>query len=273
MKKNNLRRATPTFGRKYTKEERRERFYELWDNYQERKTYYDISWNKFIPQNTRRRILDLGCGPSAVLHDLWNIYGNNLDLIGVDSEDDYLDLAREEAKKRAVPITFIESDASKMTTTELNGKVDLIFVGHAFFGFGPIAETLKIIHDCLSDDGILIIVDIDLKSWRISPYDEEWDSKIQTMLATYKNKSGNILDPRTIVPALQSANFLPIEYRTVTNWASLNERNDFFFSFEVFFPEEEQDEAFQYIKLITEEAATNNRFGFKDESVIIARKN
>lgn len=270
---NELTRAIATFAES-THQARRERFAQLDANYWSRREQDAIPWQSFgLGQGSQaHRVVDLGCGPASVLHDLWHMYGSQVELIGVDNAADYLQLAREHAQEKNVPIAFLQLSASELTAEVLGGPVDVLYVAHALLGFGDLHQTLARIMDCLTPGGRVVIVETDLTSWSISPGDEQWSERLQCMLRHVQETHGYYFDPRGIMPVLSRLACVEANFRTVTVSAELSKHPRFFLSYEVFYPEAEQDAAFDYICRVTNEALSYNRWGFKSYAVITAQK-
>lgn len=174
-----------------------------WDN-ETGKTLSSIEWLKIhhnaklnervkfmnsIIDNKIKSIIDLGCGPGLWLEILNNIVTSDCKLIGVDTDQDTLDIAKYTAEKWNRQIIFINCDIEN--EIDKLPKVDLILAFNIFPYLNEPDDFLEKLRHKLNPNGKIIIRQYDGGTMRFGPMDEPLRHLIDESLYSSIGASNN----------------------------------------------------------------------------------
>lgn len=136
-----------------------------------------IEWILSITQGKKLNVLDLGCGPGLYAERMAD---KGLQVTGVDFSSNSIEYARESARKKKLPITYLKENYLKLELEE--NSIDLVLL--IFTDFGPLLpderkQLLEIIKRVLKPGGIFVfdvLNDMNIES-KIGP--KNWDSSEQ----------------------------------------------------------------------------------------------
>lgn len=128
-----------------------------------------------LSPTVEERIIDVGCGPGLLAHDLAVAVGREGRVVGVDTSAPMLQLAeRRCAELRQVE--FVESDASNLPTDD--ASVDAVACVQMLLYIANIERVLEEIHRVLRVGGRIVIMETDWRSAVLNSIDPTLTDKM-----------------------------------------------------------------------------------------------
>jgi len=146
-------------------------------------------------------ILDIGCGTGKTTEKLAR---KDIKVVGYDHDSKMLNQAKENAKKRNLPIKYIKGKAEELPFED--NSFDIITIGNAFHWFAN-KEAVKNIYRVLRPNGLLFI------HWKqIGKEDIKLRRKIFRQFNPEYNGSGILITPEKCMELLGGQSFQGIKH-------------------------------------------------------------
>ena len=151
------------------------------------------------------RIVDIGCGPGLLTHELEPAVGSAGRIVGVDSSTAMLELARKRCGQ--LPnVEFIESDATDIAVDD--ASADVVTCIQVLLYVDDVEKALQEMHRVLKPGGRVVILETDWRSTVLHSHDEVLTEKI--IEAWDKAVPSPRLPPR-LGPLLREAGFTSVQ--------------------------------------------------------------
>lgn len=143
--------------------------------------------------------LDVGCGGGDVSLDLARLTGPRGRIIGIDSDEVVIEIARREARERGIAnVDFLRAD---ITEREPGPDFDLVYARFLLTHLRNPAETVARMAHALRPGGTLVVEDIDFRGHFSFPESPALGRYVELYTETVRRRGGDpIIGPR--LPAL-----------------------------------------------------------------------
>jgi len=136
-----------------------------------------------------QRILDVGCGPGYATTDLAELAGPAGEVIAIDRSARFLDVVRQTASQRNLPVRTLSVDFAVESLPPL--EADAAWVRWVFAFVPQPQELLRSIHAALKPGGRLVIHEyFDYRTFRLSPRNEPFERFVRAVMKSWRDESG-----------------------------------------------------------------------------------
>ena len=136
------------------------------------------------------RVIDVGCGPIGILALLAEKVGPEGEVVGLEREPRFAELARREvARQGLLNVKIVEADA--LASGLDKGSFDLV---HERLVMVNVPERRQLLQEMLSltaPGGTIALEDIDNVSWLCEPGHESWDALIKVFHEVFQANGGD----------------------------------------------------------------------------------
>jgi ubiquinone/menaquinone biosynthesis C-methylase UbiE len=158
------------------------------------------------------RVLDVGCGPIGILGLLSEKVGPKGEVVGLEREPRFVELARREVGRRGLQnVTIVEADA--LNNGLDNDSFDLV---HERLVMVNVPERRKLLSEMLrltAAGGTIALEDIDNVSWICEPAHESWVALISVFHTAFRAAGGDPFIGRRLPSLLRGAGALQVRFR------------------------------------------------------------
>jgi ubiquinone/menaquinone biosynthesis C-methylase UbiE len=150
------------------------------------------------------RVLDVGCGPLGILALLSELVGRDGEVIGLEREDRFVEMARAEVAQRGLAnVSIVQGDA--LSTGLDRGSFDLV---HERLVLVNVPERRELVREMVSlaaPGGVIVLEDIDNVSWVCEPHHESWTILLEVFHQTFRAGGGDPFAGRRLAGLLREA--------------------------------------------------------------------
>ncbi len=158
------------------------------------------------------RVLDVGCGPIGILGLLSEKVGREGEVVGLEREPRFVELARREVGRLGLQnVTIVEADA--LDNGLDNDSFDLV---HERLVMVNVPERQKLLSEMLrvtAPGGTIALEDIDNVSWICEPPHESWVALIAIFHDTFRAAGGDPFIGRRLPSLLRESGALEVRFR------------------------------------------------------------
>jgi ubiquinone/menaquinone biosynthesis C-methylase UbiE len=154
------------------------------------------------------RCLDLGCGPGGITHILSERVGESGQVVGLDSDPVFLDVAREHAPAN---VTFVLADAYR--GDQRAGSFDLV---HMRFVASTAGEPTALLREAIRlarPGGVVALQEPDMTTLSCMPTHPAWDLLRSAMVDAFATAGADINLARRLFSLVRGAGVLDVQYR------------------------------------------------------------
>jgi SAM-dependent methyltransferase len=156
------------------------------------------------------RAVDIGCGPIGILDLLSSRVGTTGQVVGVERESRFVEMARQEVAKRALPnVMIVEADALRtgLETASFDiahERLVLINVSEREVFLAEMASLLK-------PGGVMVLEDVDNVSWLCQPAHPSWSVFFDTFHSVFHRGGGDGFIGRRLPELMRRAGMQDIQ--------------------------------------------------------------
>jgi ubiquinone/menaquinone biosynthesis C-methylase UbiE len=158
------------------------------------------------------RVLDVGCGPIGILGLLSEKVGPDGEVVGLEREPRFVELARGEvARQRLQNVTIVEADA--LNSGLDNDSFDLV---HERLVMVNVPERPKLISEMFrvtAPGGAIALEDIDNVSWICEPQHDSWVALLSVFHDAFRAAGGDPFIGRRLPSLLRGSGALEVRFR------------------------------------------------------------
>ena len=158
------------------------------------------------------RVLDVGCGPIGILGLLSEKVGPQGEVVGLEREPRFAELARREVGRLGFQnVTIMEADA--LASDLDNDSFDFV---HERLVMVNVPERRKLLSEMLrlaAPGGTIALEDIDNVSWICEPEHDSWDALISVFHNAFRAAGGDPFIGRKLPSLLRRAGALEVRFR------------------------------------------------------------
>jgi SAM-dependent methyltransferase len=131
--------------------------------------------------------LDVGCGGGDVTLKIAALVGAQGSVVGVDRDQSILRLARQEADKRGLPVTFRRADTEELAE---ESAYDLVFARYLLSHLPRPQRAVELMVRALRPGGRLVLEDVFFPGHICYPYNAAFDRFVELYQAVARAKEG-----------------------------------------------------------------------------------
>ncbi|HYQ83934.1 MAG TPA: methyltransferase domain-containing protein, partial [Rubrobacter sp.] len=131
--------------------------------------------------------LDVGCGGGDVTLKIAALVGAKGSVVGVDRDQSILQLARQEADKRGLPVTFRRADTEELVE---ESAYDLVFARYLLSHLPRPQRAVELMVRALRPGGRLVLEDVFFPGHICYPYNAAFDRFVELYQAVARAKEG-----------------------------------------------------------------------------------
>lgn len=231
-------------------------------SYQARESRFRWLWQS-LGLKDGMHMLDVACGSGVWMRSMAKEFPRS-SFLGVDLAEDFLEWAEEETRQNGFQnISYRKADIKEASRF---GAFDVVHIGDLLAGLSDPESLLKSLSDALVPDGILIVEDIDIDLWTVSPPDQRWDEIIKAIQTRGKRHAA-----RELAPIMDSI-FKDIQVELISKGSRFDDPGKFS-TLHTFLPDEvEQKWVLDVVRELAVNAQRDKRFGYVSRVVITGRK-
>jgi ubiquinone/menaquinone biosynthesis C-methylase UbiE len=154
------------------------------------------------------RVLDAGCGPGGTAMLIASRLEGRIDITGIDTDTQLLEVGRKAATEKNINIDFIEGDVYQLP---FDSEFDFIICRLVFQHLSDPKQALKSLHKALKPGGRLLILDINDEWLFVEPPIPAFDQLIELGKQYQQKMGGNRLIGRSLRNLLQRAGFTDLQ--------------------------------------------------------------
>jgi ubiquinone/menaquinone biosynthesis C-methylase UbiE len=158
------------------------------------------------------RVLDVGCGPIGILGLLSERVGPKGEVVGLEREPRFVELARREVGRLGLQnVTIVEADA--LDNGLDNDAFDLV---HERLVMVNVPERHRLLSEMLrvtAPGGTIALEDIDNVSWICEPQHDSWAALIAVFHNAFRAAGGDPFIGRKLPSLLRAAGALDVRFR------------------------------------------------------------
>jgi ubiquinone/menaquinone biosynthesis C-methylase UbiE len=156
------------------------------------------------------RVLDVGCGPVGILALLSEVVGRDGEVIGLEREDRFVEMARAEVARRGLGnVTIVQGDALSAGLER-----DSFNLVHERLVLVNVPERRELVREMVSltaPGGVIALEDIDNVSWVCEPNHESWTVLLEVFHQTFRAGGGDPFVGRRLAGLLREAGVLDVQ--------------------------------------------------------------
>jgi ubiquinone/menaquinone biosynthesis C-methylase UbiE len=156
------------------------------------------------------RVLDVGCGPVGILALLSELVGRDGEVIGLEREDRFVEMARAEVAQRGLGnVRIVRGDA--LSAGLERDSFDLV---HERLVLVNVPERRELVAEMVSlaaPGGVIVLEDIDNVSWVCEPRHESWTVLLEAFHQTFRAGGGDPFVGRRLAGLLREAGILDVQ--------------------------------------------------------------
>ena len=160
------------------------------------------------------RVADIGCGPVGILDLLSERVGAKGEVVGIEREQRFADLARREIEKRRLKnVSIVKSDA--LGPNETSEQFDLVHERLVLLNL-PQRDQLTVVEQMVSrlkPGGLIALQEYDAVSLACYPEHPSWTILLDAYATAFRSHGGNRATGRTLHSLLRSAGVGSIEMK------------------------------------------------------------
>jgi|SRR5579859_425861 len=150
------------------------------------------------------RVLDVGCGPAGILALLSELVGRDGEVIGLEREDRFAEMARAEVAQRGLAnVTIVQGDA--LSAALDRDSFDLVHERLVLVNVPERRELVKEMVSLTAPGGVIVLEDIDNVSWLCEPRHESWTVLLEVFHQTFRAGGGDPFIGRRLAGLLREA--------------------------------------------------------------------
>lgn len=150
------------------------------------------------------RVLDIGCGPIGILRLLADAVGPDGEVVGLERESAFVDMAWQEIHRRGLTnARIVEGDA--LSTGLERDSFDLV---HERLVLVNVPERDQLVAEMLAlakPGGFIALEDIDNVSWQCEPPHDSWTALLEVFHGAFRSGGGDPFIGRRLPALLRGA--------------------------------------------------------------------
>ena len=155
------------------------------------------------------RVLDVGCGPVGVLALLSELAGRDGEVVGLEREGRFAEMARAEvAQRRLGNVRIVQGDA--LSAGLDRGSFDLVHERLVLVNVPERGELVTEMVSLAAPGGVIVLEDIDNVSWACEPRHESWTVLLEVFHQTFRAGGGDPFVGRRLAGLLREAGVLDV---------------------------------------------------------------
>jgi ubiquinone/menaquinone biosynthesis C-methylase UbiE len=155
------------------------------------------------------RVLDVGCCPVGILPLLSELVGRDGEVIGLEREDRFVEMARAEVAERGLRnVKIVQGDA--LSAGLDRGSFDLVHERLVLVNVPERRELVKEMVSLTAPGGVVVLEDIDNVSWVCEPGHESWTVLLEVFHQTFRAGGGDPFVGRRLAGLLREAGVLDV---------------------------------------------------------------
>jgi ubiquinone/menaquinone biosynthesis C-methylase UbiE len=168
------------------------------------------------------KVLDVGCGPVGVLRLLSEKVGPKGEVVGLEREPRFVELARREVERLGLQnVTLVEADA--LASGLDDDSFDLV---HERLVMVNVPERRKLLSEMLrvtNPGGTIALEEIDNVSWVCEPPHDSWAALISAFHDAFRAAGGDPFIGRKLPSMLREAGALEVQFRVTAEMPELGQ--------------------------------------------------
>jgi SAM-dependent methyltransferase len=160
------------------------------------------------------RVADVGCGPVGILFLLSERVGPQGEVVGIEREQRFADIARSEIERRRLKnVTILQGDA--LRPSENNELFDLVHERLVLFNL-PERDQLRVVEQMVSrlkPGGLIALQEYDAVSLISYPEHPSWTTLLDAYAEAFRSRGGNRATGRAVRSLLRAAGVGSIEMK------------------------------------------------------------
>lgn len=155
-------------------------------------------------------MLDVGCGPVGILALLSDLVGRDGEVIGLEREDRFVEMARAEVAQRGLGnVSIVQGDV--LSTGLGRGSFDLVHERLVLVNIPQRRELVREMVSLAAPGGVVVLEDIDNVSWVCEPGHESWTVLLAVFHQTFRAGGGDPFVGRRLAGLLSEAGVLDVQ--------------------------------------------------------------